>query len=163
MSYHLNGTARLSEATGRRIVEAFLARLMTQWFDEITLDLVAADAGVKEVKDLRGKRVGVYAGLGNCFINYPSILQAGLRAGMQVQIRPGERVPADGVVVSGGSSVDEAMLTGESQPVPKRPGDLVLAGHDPDLEVDHRSRRLEDLGKGVGPALGGRGLHRLAG
>jgi AcrR family transcriptional regulator len=38
--------AEAAEATGRRIVEAFLARLMAQWFDEITLDQVAADAGV---------------------------------------------------------------------------------------------------------------------
>src|SRR3974390_2456291 len=38
--------AQAAEATGRRIVEAFLARLMAQWFDEITLDRVAEDAGV---------------------------------------------------------------------------------------------------------------------
>ena len=35
-----------AEATAQRIIDAFLARLMSQWFDEITLDLVAADAGV---------------------------------------------------------------------------------------------------------------------
>jgi len=38
--------AQSTEATGRHIVEAFLARLMTQWFDQITLDRVAQDAGV---------------------------------------------------------------------------------------------------------------------
>jgi AcrR family transcriptional regulator len=38
--------AEAAEATARRIVEAFLARLMSQWFDEITLDQVAADADV---------------------------------------------------------------------------------------------------------------------
>ncbi|MFO0598681.1 MAG: heavy metal translocating P-type ATPase [Myxococcaceae bacterium] len=49
-----------------------------------------------------------------------------LRAGELVLVRPGERVPADGVVVSGASAVDESMLTGESLPVDKRPGDTVF-------------------------------------
>jgi len=40
-------------------------------------------------------------------------------------VRPGERVPADGEIVSGGSAVDESMLTGESLPVEKGPGDPV--------------------------------------
>src|SRR6516165_3613243 len=44
--YTQRARAEATEATGRRIVEAFLARLMAQWFDEITLDQVAADAGV---------------------------------------------------------------------------------------------------------------------
>jgi Cu+-exporting ATPase len=53
---------------------------------------------------------------------------AALRAGMAVQIRPGERVPADGLVVSGGSSVDESMLTGEPIPREKQPGDPLTGG-----------------------------------
>ena len=53
---------------------------------------------------------------------------AELRVGMAVQIRPGERIPADGVVVSGGSSVDEAMLTGEPMPKEKIRGDAVTGG-----------------------------------
>src|SRR2546423_8172793 len=44
--YLQGARAEAAEATGRQIVEAFLARLMTQWFDEITLDCVAEDAGV---------------------------------------------------------------------------------------------------------------------
>jgi len=43
-----------------------------------------------------------------------------------VLVRPGEKVPVDGVVVSGRSSVDESMLTGESLPVEKGPGDPII-------------------------------------
>jgi AcrR family transcriptional regulator len=45
-SYRQTARADSAEATGRRIIDAFLARLMQQWFDEITLDAIAEDAGV---------------------------------------------------------------------------------------------------------------------
>ncbi|HLU00140.1 MAG TPA: heavy metal translocating P-type ATPase [Burkholderiaceae bacterium] len=48
--------------------------------------------------------------------------------GDTVRVRPGERVPLDGRVVEGRSSVDQAPVTGESLPVDKAPGDLVFAG-----------------------------------
>jgi AcrR family transcriptional regulator len=44
--YAQRARAESTEATGRRVLDAFLARLMTQWFDEITLDRIAQDAGV---------------------------------------------------------------------------------------------------------------------
>ena len=44
--YRQRARAQSAEATAHRIVEAFLERLMNQWFDEITLDVVAEDAGV---------------------------------------------------------------------------------------------------------------------
>ena len=45
-----------------------------------------------------------------------------------LRVRPGERIPVDGVILEGHSSVDESMLTGEPLPVEKGPGDEVVAG-----------------------------------
>ncbi|MGH2724084.1 MAG: heavy metal translocating P-type ATPase [Actinomycetota bacterium] len=53
---------------------------------------------------------------------------ADLSVGDVVLVRPGSRVPADGEVAEGESHVNEAMLTGESRPVGKRPGEEVVAG-----------------------------------
>ncbi|RQQ54944.1 heavy metal translocating P-type ATPase [Burkholderia stagnalis] len=53
---------------------------------------------------------------------------AQVRVGTRVGIRPGERVPVDGRVVSGRSHVDESLITGESLPVAKDGGDPVTAG-----------------------------------
>ncbi|MCW5857691.1 MAG: copper-translocating P-type ATPase, partial [Caldilineales bacterium] len=51
-----------------------------------------------------------------------------LRAGDLVLVRPGASIPADGEIVEGSSDVNEAMITGESRPVGKQPGDKVIAG-----------------------------------
>ncbi len=49
-----------------------------------------------------------------------------VRVGDRLRIRPGEKVPVDGVVLEGRSSVDEAMVTGEPAPVAKAPGDALI-------------------------------------
>ena len=49
-----------------------------------------------------------------------------VHVGDLLRVRPGEKVPVDGVVSEGGSSVDESMLTGEPMPVAKRVGDKVI-------------------------------------
>lgn len=51
-----------------------------------------------------------------------------LNAGDRVLIKPGEKIPVDGLVIEGKTSVNESMLTGESRPVSKKEGDEVIGG-----------------------------------
>jgi len=51
-----------------------------------------------------------------------------VEVGDMVLVHPGEKIPVDGVVMDGRSSVDESMLTGESLPIEKNPGDEVIGG-----------------------------------
>ena len=53
---------------------------------------------------------------------------AEVAVGDLVLVRPGENIPVDGMVAAGGSDVDEALVTGESLPVAKGPGDAVVGG-----------------------------------
>ena len=76
---------------------------------------------------------------------------AELRDGDVVLVRPGANVPADGVVRSGRSAVNEALITGESAPVDKHDGDTVIAGS----VNGSGSLRVEVTGTGERTALAG--------
>jgi P-type Cu2+ transporter len=74
-----------------------------------------------------------------------------LRQGDMILIRPGASIPADGTVRSGTSSVNEAMITGESRPVRKTDGDTVIAG----TSNAEGSLRVEVTNTGEKTALAG--------
>jgi Cu2+-exporting ATPase len=74
-----------------------------------------------------------------------------LREGDLLLVRPGARIPADGVVRSGSSAVNESLLTGESRPVEKKEGDRVIAG----AVNGSGSLRVEVTGTGERTALAG--------
>jgi Cu2+-exporting ATPase len=73
------------------------------------------DTAVRVVSDGAGQRV-------------EEVPVTALEEGDVVLIRPGARIPADGTVREGRTSVNESMITGESRPVPKQPGDRAIAG-----------------------------------
>ena len=59
----------------------------------------------------------------------PSEVEASsIMAGMEVLVKPGQRLPCDGRIMEGHPSIDESLLTGESIPIPKQPGDTVIGG-----------------------------------
>ena len=80
---------------------------------------------------------------------------ADVTRGDLLRVRPGKKIPTDGVVVEGTAAADEAMITGESLPVPKRPGQRVIGATTISggsllvkadrLGQEHCSRRLSDL------------------
>ncbi len=74
-----------------------------------------------------------------------------LREGDIVLVRPGARIPADGIVREGHSTVNESMITGESRPVEKHPGDKVIAG----TVNETGSLRVEVTGVGEKTMLAG--------
>jgi len=79
----------------------------------------ASDA-IRKLLDLSPKKARVIRGGKEIEIN-----SADIRVGDVMVVRPGEKIPTDGTVVSGFSSVDESMLTGESMPVEKTKGSRV--------------------------------------
>jgi len=60
--------------------------------------------------------------------NEETVPASWLRPGDLIRVRPGERIPADGIVRAGTSAVDESLLTGEPRPRDRLPGDPVIAG-----------------------------------
>ena len=78
-----------------------------------------------------------------------------LTEGDVVLVRPGGRIPVDGTLTDGAADVDESMLTGESRPVPKSPGDRVTAGT---VVTDSSLRIRVDA---VGPNTALAGIQRL--
>ncbi len=81
----------------------------------------ATSAAIKSLMGLRPKTARVERDGSES-----EIPMAQVRVGDIVVVRPGEKLPVDGIVLSGQSAVDESMLTGEPVPVDKKPGDQVI-------------------------------------
>jgi P-type Cu+ transporter len=82
----------------------------------------ASDA-IRKLMDLRPRKAYIVRDGIEVEVNVDEV-----EVGDLVLVRPGEKIPVDGVVVDGRSSVDESMLTGESMPVEKTPGEEVIGG-----------------------------------
>lgn len=110
------------------------------YFDSVTMfvffllcgryvEMLARQKAVRGVEEL-GKALPAFA---ERLAGYPApegdkVPVSQLLAGDVIRIKPGEAVPADGVVIEGSSQANEALLTGESRPVPKGPGAEVTGG-----------------------------------
>lgn len=107
------------------------------YFDTATMILVLFTLGRYLEASGRAKAVRNVAPLLEAERQWATVIENGkeirssiskMKLGMNVRIRPGERVPVDGIVLEGFSFADESILTGENRPVRKYEGDLVLAG-----------------------------------
>ena len=125
----------------------------------------AAGAAIERLLDLAPKRALVLRGGRELDVPLAEVVR-----GDSVRVRPGETIPVDGLVVEGESSVDESMLTGESTPVDKYPGDRVTGATlngDGTLRIEAqrlgRDSALEGIVRMVREAQGSKaGVQRLA-
>ncbi len=107
-------------------VTMFVFFLLSGRFLEMGARRRAADAAEKLVR--------LQPAMASRLAGYPAtqtdelVAVSSLSQGEYLLVRPGESVPADGLVEQGGSQVDESLLTGESRPVPKKPGAPLIAG-----------------------------------
>ncbi|WP_064972336.1 heavy metal translocating P-type ATPase [Modestobacter caceresii] len=118
------------------VLAAIGALALGQVFDGALLIVIFATSGALETVATR-RTADAVRGLTDLAPEQATVLAGGreravpaadLTVGDVVVVRPGERVPADGTVLDGGSDVDQASITGEPLPVDKAPGDEVWAG-----------------------------------
>lgn len=128
--------------------------LLGRWLQDRARD--RAGRAVRTLLDLAPQRARIQRN--GVFVEVPL---AEVRAGDLVHLQPGERVPVDGRVETGSTSIDESMLTGESFPVERRAGDSVHAGTLNGSGV----LEIRALGVGADTALGriARAVHEAQG
>ncbi|MBI5065172.1 copper-translocating P-type ATPase [Candidatus Woesearchaeota archaeon] len=119
------------------IYAVFIASLEEQYFEVsatlITLVILGkfletrakgkTSEAIKKLMGLSPKQASVIRNKKEILISLEEVVQGDL-----VRVRPGEKVPVDGIIVEGYSSVDESMITGESIPVEKKIDDKIIGG-----------------------------------
>ncbi len=107
------------------------------YFDTACAIVTLVLAGKLMEHGAKQKAAQALAGLYRMMPTKARLLQSGrerfiavenLKPGVEFAVKPGERIPADGLVVEGCSGVDESLITGEAAPVVRQAGDEVLAG-----------------------------------
>jgi len=124
--------------TGAAFLYSMVVTLTTRgavYYEAVAAILVLVLLGRRLESGARGRASEAIAHLARLQVDRARLVRDGeerevpvaeVRPGDVVAVRPGESVPLDGVVLTGASSVDESLLTGESLPVPKQPGDAVV-------------------------------------
>lgn len=93
------------------------------------LTVAKARAGIEKLVHLTPRTARRISSAGNEVSGAEEIIPAEqVQVGDMLRVLPGEAVPVDGVIVSGETSVNQAVMTGESLPVDKKPGDAVSSG-----------------------------------
>ena len=135
MSYHLGAAADVSSAeTHLAVVDKYRHQL---YFESAAMILTFISIGKYLEGKSKKRTTEAITRLMELAPDTVTVLENGiertvsaadLRVGDTVLVRPGEKIGADGAIVSGESHVDESLLTGESMPVKKKVGDKVVAG-----------------------------------
>ncbi|MBR3086240.1 MAG: cadmium-translocating P-type ATPase [Kiritimatiellae bacterium] len=102
--------------------EVAFIMMLGEWLEERTV--ARARSGIERLAALAPRTARVVRDGGSV----EDVPASGVAVGQILRVLPGETVPADGVLISGNSSVDESMLTGEPIPVDKSAGDEVTGG-----------------------------------
>ena len=105
------------------------------YFDVTVAIVLVVTAGAYYERRVKRRAVGLLADLSERRVDEARLADCGrvvplesVSSGDRLLVRPGERMPLDGEVREGTAAVDESLVTGESRPVRKRPGDPVLGG-----------------------------------
>ncbi|MDJ0906661.1 MAG: heavy metal translocating P-type ATPase [Woeseiaceae bacterium] len=118
-------------------IYATLTNATAVWYDSVVMFVFFLTLGRFLEMRARHRSIDRSVALSNVLPNTVTLVDGDDRrtipsnqlvAGNVVLVRPGESIPADGVLVDGNTSVDEALLTGEATPKAKAPGDELVAG-----------------------------------
>jgi P-type Cu+ transporter len=140
---HLNPNMDVLVALGTTVAYAFSAWVVItnrpehMFFDVSAAVLVFITLGKYFEESSKGAAASAISALLGLAAKTASVIRGGVetevpldqvQSGETVVVRPGQRIPVDGIVRQGHSTVDESMITGESIPVERKPGDRVLGG-----------------------------------